>query len=55
MPKPQGSLLAWSDADLDALATVGPADEKPADALWRLLTLPWARDLLAAHVEEPHV
>jgi hypothetical protein len=51
----QGPLIVYSDADLDALATAGPADAKPADALWRLLCPPWARELLAAQVEEPHV
>jgi hypothetical protein len=43
----------YSDADLDALAAVSPADIAAAEALWRLLAPPWARDLLDAQVAEP--
>jgi hypothetical protein len=48
-----GSPILYSDADLDALAAVSPADIAAAEALWRLLAPPWARDLLDAQVAEP--
>lgn len=47
-----GPPLRASDADLDALATVGPADAVTAEALWRAANPGPLGDLLDAEPSE---
>jgi hypothetical protein len=48
-----GPPLAWSEADLDTLSQVGPADAKAAAALWKRDSPSWSRDLIDAQPEAP--
>lgn len=56
-PKPKrvplGQEIEWTDADLDQLAEVKPADVKHALALWRNDAPTGFKDLLQAEVMEP--
>jgi hypothetical protein len=52
IPRDLGPPLALDDAALDTLAAVQPADVAAAAALWARFAPPWARDLLAATVDD---
>jgi hypothetical protein len=50
--KPLGSVIDWTDEDLDTMSEILPTDIKTAEALWRAEAPSPLRGLVSAKVEE---
>lgn len=52
-PKDVGPSIPWSEADLDALSQVTPADAKASQVLWERDAPPALKGLFTAQPSEP--